>query len=53
VQAATDALPMLGRIHSERSVQALRDFRRRLAPHTGEPAVIRFESAARDILAAA
>lgn len=53
VAAATDALPMLGRIHSERSVQALRDFRRRLAPHTREPAVTRFESAARDILGAA
>lgn len=50
---ATAGLEMLGRIHSERSVQALRDFRRRLTPHSAEPAVITFHAAALDVLGAA
>lgn len=53
IDAATTALNLLGTVHSERSVQALRDFRTRLEPHHAEPLVRRFERQARPVLGAA
>ncbi|MEU3164030.1 hypothetical protein [Streptosporangium sp. NPDC006930] len=53
IDAATTALSLLGTVHSERSVQALRDFRHRLEPHRAEPLVRRFERQARPVLGAA
>jgi hypothetical protein len=53
IDAATTALSLLGTVHYERSVQALRDFRSRLEPHRGEPLVRRFERQARPVLGAA
>ncbi len=47
---ATRALDQLGDVHSERSVQALRDFRTRLAPCRTEAIVRDFERKARPIL---
>ncbi|MBP2400734.1 hypothetical protein [Streptomyces syringium] len=53
IGTATQALDLLGGIHSERSVQALRDFRTRLAPRRTEPIVREFERKARPVLGAA
>ncbi|MGI5450511.1 hypothetical protein ACQEVM_33010 [Streptomyces sp. CA-243310] len=53
VGTASNALDLLSGVHSERSVQALRDFRTRLAPHRGEPIVRGFELRARPILGTA
>jgi hypothetical protein len=50
VGTATRALDQLGDVHSERSVQALRDFRTRLAPRRAEAMVRDFERKARPIL---
>ncbi|MEU7022772.1 hypothetical protein ABZ990_19235 [Streptomyces sp. NPDC046203] len=52
VGTASTALDLLGGVHSERSVQALRDFRARLAPSRNEPIVRDFERKARPILGA-
>ncbi len=49
---ATEALDALSGVHSERSIQALRDFRGRLAPHRGEPTVQEFERRSRPVLGA-
>ncbi|WP_405150718.1 hypothetical protein OG589_18545 [Sphaerisporangium sp. NBC_01403] len=53
IDAATTALNLLGTVKSERSVQALRDFRMRLEPHGAEPLVRRFERQAQPVLGAA
>ncbi|MET8861155.1 hypothetical protein ABZW95_34030, partial [Streptomyces sp. NPDC004579] len=53
VGTATLALETLGAVHSERSVQALRDFRRRLEPRRAEPVVQEFERRSRGVLGAA
>ncbi|TKA08575.1 hypothetical protein [Actinacidiphila oryziradicis] len=55
IDAAGTALKWLGSgaVHSERSVQALRDFRARLEPHRSEPIVRRFEKQAQPLLGAA
>ncbi|MEU3183039.1 hypothetical protein ABZ707_02315 [Streptomyces sp. NPDC006923] len=55
VDAAETALAWLGGgvVHSERSVQALRDFRARLEPHRSEPVVQHFDRQARSALGAA
>jgi hypothetical protein len=53
VATATEGLGMLGKIHSQRSTQALRDFRKRLAPHGREPIVTRFHQASQLVLGAA
>ncbi|MEU1535040.1 hypothetical protein [Streptomyces fagopyri] len=53
VGAATEALDTLSTVHSERSIQALRDFRRRLEPRRHEPLVRDFERRSRDVLGAA
>ncbi|MEU9848145.1 hypothetical protein [Streptomyces sp. NPDC047985] len=53
VSTASNAVDLLAGVHSERSVQALRDFRARLAPHRGEAAVRDFERKARPILGTA
>lgn len=53
VGAAEEALDLLGGVHSERSVQALRDFRARLAPRRHEAVVREFERRARPVLGAA
>jgi hypothetical protein len=53
VGTATLALETLSAVHSERSVQALRDFRRRLEPRRGEPVVQEFERRSRGVLGAA
>ncbi|MFI6348581.1 hypothetical protein [Streptomyces sp. NPDC050560] len=53
VGTATEALEALGSVHSERSVQALRDFRARLTPRRAEPSVQEFVRAARPVLGAA
>ena len=50
IGTATEALNTLGSVHSERSLQALRDFRSRLAPHHREPLVQEFERNARAVL---
>jgi hypothetical protein len=50
ISTATAALDTLSAVHSERSIQALRDFRRRLAPHHKEPIVQEFEHASRAVL---
>ncbi|MEY2248527.1 hypothetical protein AB8A21_37330 [Streptomyces sp. BF23-18] len=52
VGTATLALEALGAVHSERSVQALRDFRRRLEPRRAEPVVQEFERRSRGVLGA-
>lgn len=52
VGTAGTALDLLGGVHSERSVQALRDFRARLAPHRNESVVRDFERRARPLLGA-
>ncbi|MFF0448108.1 hypothetical protein ACFYT4_17145 [Streptomyces sp. NPDC004609] len=48
--SAGHALDQLGGVHSERSVQALRDFRARLGAHRGEPLVREFERRALPVL---
>ncbi|MFD4926346.1 hypothetical protein ACFWNE_34235 [Streptomyces goshikiensis] len=53
VGTASNAVDLLAGVHSERSVQALRDFRARLAPHRGEAVVRDFERKARPILGTA
>ncbi|MFF4674007.1 hypothetical protein ACFY1C_29900 [Streptomyces sp. NPDC001279] len=53
VGTASNAVDLLTGVHSERSVQALRDFRARLAPHRGEAVVRDFERKARPILGTA
>ncbi|MFI0967964.1 hypothetical protein ACH4S8_42460 [Streptomyces sp. NPDC021080] len=53
VGTATLALETLSAVHSERSVQALRDFRRRLEPRRAEPVVKEFERRSRGVLGAA
>ncbi|WP_147450889.1 hypothetical protein [Streptomyces hoynatensis] len=53
VTAAGGALDFLGGVHSERSVQALRDFRGRLAPFRAVPVVWAFERRARPVLGVA
>jgi tetratricopeptide (TPR) repeat protein len=50
IGTATEALNTLASVHSERSVQALRDFRRRLEPHHKEPLAQEFERASRAVL---
>ncbi|WP_105973182.1 tetratricopeptide repeat protein [Streptomyces geranii] len=52
LDTATEALDALSGVHSERSIQALRDFRGRLAPHRGEPTVQDFERRSRAVLGA-
>ncbi|MFI1358870.1 hypothetical protein ACH4TV_35690 [Streptomyces sp. NPDC020898] len=52
IGTATEALDALSGVHSERSIQALRDFRGRLAPHRGEPMVQEFEHRSRPVLGA-
>ncbi|MFS8197905.1 hypothetical protein ACLVWQ_04380 [Streptomyces sp. CWNU-52B] len=53
IDTATAALNTLATVHSERSVQALRDFRERLAPSRHEPLVQEFEYRSRPVLGAA
>jgi hypothetical protein len=53
VATATEALDALGGVHSERSIQALRDFRGRLAQRRDEPLVKEFERRSRVVLGAA
>ncbi|MFE9680188.1 hypothetical protein [Streptomyces sp. NPDC006285] len=53
IGTATEALSALGTVHSERSLQALRDFRTRLAPSRHEPLVREFEHRSRQVLGAA
>ncbi|MFD8862822.1 MULTISPECIES: hypothetical protein [Streptomyces] len=53
IGTADAALSALSGVHSERSVQALRDFRGRLRPHRGEPMVRDFELRSRTLLGAA
>ncbi|MBV1938807.1 hypothetical protein KUF83_19925 [Streptomyces sp. BV286] len=50
VGTATEALGTLASVHSERSIQALRDFRGRLAPSRHEPLVQEFERRSRPVL---
>ncbi|GHH83461.1 hypothetical protein GCM10018793_45600 [Streptomyces sulfonofaciens] len=50
IGAATEALDTLGSVHSERSIQALRDFRLRLEPLRREPLVKEFEHRSRGVL---
>ncbi|WP_369243915.1 hypothetical protein [Streptomyces sp. R41] len=52
VGTATEALDTLSTVHSERSIQALRDFRRRLEPRRHEPVVQEFERRSRAVLGA-
>ncbi|MEU9209688.1 hypothetical protein AB0D27_17475 [Streptomyces sp. NPDC048415] len=52
VGTATQALETLSTVHSERSIQALRDFRRRLEPRRHEPVVMEFERRSRAVLGA-
>ncbi|MFD4550471.1 hypothetical protein [Streptomyces sp. NPDC058466] len=52
VGTATQALDTLSTVHSERSIQALRDFRRRLEPRRHEPVVQEFERTSRAVLGA-
>jgi hypothetical protein len=53
VGAATEALETLSTVHSERSIQALRDFRARLQPRRHEPMVREFERRSRVVLGVA
>ncbi|MFI1395673.1 hypothetical protein [Streptomyces sp. NPDC020681] len=53
IGTATEALGTLSSVHSERSIQALRDFRGRLQPHRREPLVQEFERRSRAVLGAA
>lgn len=53
VGTAGEALDTLSGVHSERSIQALRDFRSRLRPHRGEPMVREFEQRSRTVLGVA
>ncbi|MET7765211.1 hypothetical protein ABZS71_25530 [Streptomyces sp. NPDC005393] len=53
IGTAGEALDMLSGVHSERSIQALRDFRTRLRPRRGEPMVREFEHRSRTVLGAA
>ncbi|MEU1202107.1 hypothetical protein ABZ446_38625 [Streptomyces sp. NPDC005813] len=53
VGTATEALDTLSTVHSERSIQALRDFRRRLEPRRHEPVVQEFERRSRAVLGVA
>lgn len=53
VGTATEALDALATVHSERSIQALRDFRRRLESRRDEPLVREFERRSRAVLGAA
>jgi len=53
VGTATQALDTLSTVHSERSIQALRDFRRRLEPRRHEPVVQEFERRSLAVLGAA
>ncbi|GAA3803016.1 hypothetical protein ACFS5L_40925 [Streptomyces phyllanthi] len=53
VATATEALDALSGVHSERSVQALRDFRGRLASRRDEPVVREFERRSRVVLGVA
>ncbi|GGX76018.1 hypothetical protein GCM10010358_33020 [Streptomyces minutiscleroticus] len=53
IGAATEALDTLGSVHSERSVQALRDFRARLRPVRHEPLVREFERRSLPVLGTA
>ncbi|MCQ8773088.1 hypothetical protein [Streptomyces telluris] len=50
LDTADQALAELGGVHSERSAQALRDFRARLAPRRGEAVVREFERKALPLL---
>jgi len=52
VGTASNALDLLSGVHSERSVQALRDFRARLTPRRNEALVREFERKARPVLGA-
>ncbi|MFE4625458.1 hypothetical protein [Streptomyces mirabilis] len=52
VGTATEALDTLSTVHSERSIQALRDFRTRLEPRRHEPMVREFERRSRAVLGA-
>jgi tetratricopeptide (TPR) repeat protein len=52
VGTATEALDTLSTVHSERSIQALRDFRTRLEPRRHEPMVQEFERRSRAVLGA-
>ncbi|MEU6227653.1 hypothetical protein [Streptomyces sp. NPDC047042] len=52
LSTATEALDALSGVHSERSIQALRDFRGRLGPHRAEPIVQEFERRSRPVLGA-
>ncbi|NBM15978.1 hypothetical protein [Streptomyces sp. GC420] len=52
IGTATQALETLSGVHSERSIQALRDFRRRLEPRRHEPLVKEFERRSRPVLGA-
>ncbi|MFD7712626.1 hypothetical protein ACFV6E_31525 [Streptomyces sp. NPDC059785] len=52
VGVANQALDTLSTVHSERSIQALRDFRRRLEPLRREPVVQEFERRSRPVLGA-
>ncbi|MEV6589605.1 hypothetical protein [Streptomyces acidicola] len=53
VATATEALDALSGVHSERSIQALRDFRGRLASRRDEPLVREFELRSRPVLGVA
>ncbi|MER6142284.1 hypothetical protein ABT174_19935 [Streptomyces sparsogenes] len=53
IGTANEALEALSGVHSERSIQALRDFRSRLGPHRGEPLVRDFELRSRALLGTA
>ncbi|MGW7690870.1 hypothetical protein ACWGMA_18650 [Streptomyces asiaticus] len=53
VGTAGEALDTLSGVHSERSIQALRDFRTRLRPRRGEPMVREFEQRSRTVLGVA
>lgn len=53
VATATAALDALSGVHSERSIQALRDFRGRLASRRDEPLVKEFEQRSRLVLGVA
>ncbi|MGW2284447.1 hypothetical protein [Streptomyces phaeochromogenes] len=52
IGTATKALDTLSAVHSERSIQALRDFRKRLEPRSHEPLVQEFERRSRPVLGA-
>ncbi|MFI1486231.1 hypothetical protein [Streptomyces sp. NPDC020747] len=52
IGTANKALDTLSAVHSERSIQALRDFRKRLEPRSHEPLVQEFERRSRPVLGA-